>query len=260
MMNILLIAIFIIGILGIIDSVFVMTVVSSISAGVVMPGMIGIGLIIFACLKWWHPAPLIVKPLLRGLVIGISICILCSVMIIESLIVYHGQIKQTKQIESNYVIVLGCGVFSDGRLTLTLKNRLDIAYDYLVDYPEAICVVSGGQGLNEPVPEAVAMHDYLIKQGIDEDRILVEPKSTSTIENLTYSLDVINEYNSKLKKTAMIVSSDYHVFRSVFLAKNQGIKAYGLPSPTPWYIRLNSYMREYLAVVKSLVFDYTWWR
>ena len=42
-----------------------------------------------------------------------------------------------------------------------LQLRLDTAYDYLVENPDTIVIVSGGKGSNEPVSEAQGMYEYL---------------------------------------------------------------------------------------------------
>jgi uncharacterized SAM-binding protein YcdF (DUF218 family) len=154
----------------------------------------------------------------------------------------------------DYIIVLGCGIFSDGSLTRTLQNRLDTAYDYLIAHEDVPCVVSGGQGPDEPMPEAEAMMDYLVSRGIEPARIVAEPASTSTYENLAFSKTMMQQSVSDTGRVG-IVTSDFHVFRSLMIAENQGIDAYGIPAPTPWYVAINCYMREYLGVVNTLLFQ-----
>ena len=80
-----------------------------------------------------------------------------------------------------------------------------------------------------------------------------EENSTSTNENLQYSKEIMQQYNKDL--TVAIATSDFHIFRTKMLAKNQGLDAIGLPSTTAWYIWINSYLREFLAVIKSIIFD-----
>ena len=119
--------------------------------------------------------------------------------------------------DAGFVIVLGCGIFPDGQLTLSLKNRLDAAYDYLKEHEGSLCIVSGGQGANEPVPEAQAMSAYLRSRGIHPDRILMEDRSDSTLRNLMYSREIMARYPMQ-PQTAAIVTSDFHVFRALMLA------------------------------------------
>jgi uncharacterized SAM-binding protein YcdF (DUF218 family) len=53
----------------------------------------------------------------------------------------------------------------------------------------------------------------------------------------------------------MIITNDFHMFRSKILAGRAGLEAYGISSGTPWYIYPNVFLREYLAVFKSLLLD-----
>lgn len=252
--KILYITLLLIGILGIIDSLFVMKISVGLSAGVIAPGLIGIVLILYAILKLKLKGGRIIKrPVLRKIII-IGICLIVLIFaVIEGLIISTAYSKKAQYTQTNYVIVLGCGIFSDGQLTLTLMKRLNAAYDYLINNPETICIVSGGQGPNEPTTEAYAMNKYLVELGIDEDKIIQEGKSTSTDQNLQYSYDIISTYNKE--PTVAIATSDFHVFRTNLLAKKHGLDPIGLPCTTTWYIWINCYLREFLAVIKSLLFD-----
>ena len=83
--------------------------------------------------------------------------------------------------EADAVIVLGAAVHGD-RVTWVLSNRLDAAIDYLEAHPDAIAVVSGGQGPGETVTEGSAMRKYMIEHGIDESRVYAEERATNTGE------------------------------------------------------------------------------
>ena len=96
--------------------------------------------------------------------------------------------RQTPPANLDYLIVLGARVNPDGNPSPALQNRLNAAIDYLAANPETIAIASGGQGADEPVSEATCIRDALVAAGVDPDRILVEDQSTSTAENLTFSL------------------------------------------------------------------------
>ncbi len=87
-------------------------------------------------------------------------------------------------------------------------------------------VVSGGKGSGEKITEAKAMKDYLIKNGIDKNRIIEEDKSTNTYENFKYSKLKIEERSQrKLSDLKVkIVTTDFHVLRSKILAYRNGYK------------------------------------
>ena len=71
----------------------------------------------------------------------------------------------------------------------------------------------------------------------------------------TFSAAVMEEYNPKLNKTAVIVTNDFHIFRSLAVAKNRGITGYGLPCHTPLLVKVTSYMREFLTIVNTFLFQ-----
>lgn len=88
------------------------------------------------------------------------------------------------------VMIFGCYVRGEepGR---TLTTRLDAALSLLKRYPNADCIVSGGQGSNEAISEAEAMRRYLVSRGIAEERITLEDRSTNTSENLEYTFAIL---------------------------------------------------------------------
>ena len=92
----------------------------------------------------------------------------------------------------DYVIVLGAGV-NGSDPSLMLQNRIDRAFAYLTDNPDVICVVSGGQGDHEDISEAECMYRELTQMGIASERIWQENQSTSTVENLKFSVSLIKE-------------------------------------------------------------------
>ena len=90
----------------------------------------------------------------------------------------------------DYLIVLGAAVYKD-QPSLTLVRRLEGTKAYLDEHPETVAIVSGGMGKGETITEAQAMHDWLIAHGVAPERVIMEPKATSTMENLKYSFDII---------------------------------------------------------------------
>lgn len=173
-------------------------------------------------------------------------------ILIESLIIIGG--RRTPDVKVDYVIILGARLYGDIP-SPALLERLKVAKEYLIDNTDVKVVVSGGQGLDEDIAEAYAMKKYLINNGIEKDRIIVEDKSTTTFENLKFSLDKIKETNDNNNISLLIASNRYHIFRAKLLAKRLGAIPYGLPAKTPLIIVLQSYIREFLAVIKSYFID-----
>ena len=152
--------------------------------------------------------------------------------------------------DKDFVIILGSKIKEDGTLTPLLKGRVDKAIEfgkkqYENTKKEIYYIPSGGKGHDEVIAEGDAIQKYLLKQGIDKKYILVENNSTSTIENMKFS----NEIILKKKKDAKICFSttNYHVFRSGVIANECGIDCEGMGSKTKWYFYTNALIREFIA-------------
>lgn len=155
--------------------------------------------------------------------------------------------RNTPEAGLDYIIVLGAQVRENGP-SVVLQYRLDTAADYLRDNPSTICIVSGGQGYNEPVSEAVAMRDYLVARGIDETRIRMESASKNTVENMEFS----KVFFDPAADSVGIVTNNFHLFRACGIARKSGIEHISaiLAPSTPLYLP-NNLLREFLGVVKD---------
>lgn len=191
----------------------------------------------------------------------------------------------------DYIIIHGAGL--DGpRPTPLLAGRIDKALElWKKQHQHGKFVVSGGQGADEVVSEAQAMRDYLLEKGVPGDAILMEDKSTTTWENLRYSLAIINADRatdvdatssaavassgdvtttasdastsdasgtvaSNGDFTTAVVTSDFHVFRCAEYAHNLGIKADGIGSHTKGWYWPTAFIREFIAITKAHLWPY----
>ena len=156
--------------------------------------------------------------------------------------------------DEDAVIVLGCSVIGD-RISSPLKYRLDAAYEHYVKNPDALIVVSGGQGPQENLPEGEAMYNYLVERGIPSDSILVEDKATSTNENYRYSKEILDDYFKGQPYRCVYVTNRFHCYRAGRLAEINGLEAVGLGAPIGISAAIPSYMREVLAVFQLWIFN-----
>lgn len=178
---------------------------------------------------------------------------LVSFLIIEGLIIRSAYLKD--KYESDYVVVLGSGLHGD-QLSPTLRLRLDKCLEYLREHPKAKVVVSGGQGPDEYISEAEAMKRYLVADSIEEHRIIMEDKSTSTYENLLFSKNILEQI-APGEREILIITSDFHMFRAKFVASRVGLIPYGMCAESVNYLKPYYYLREYFVVFKSLIFYYS---
>lgn len=143
------------------------------------------------------------------------------------------------------VIVLGCRV-NGGTPSLALRRRIEIAADYLIENPSLQVIVAGGQGPDEWITEAEAMKRVLIQKGISEDRIIMEDRSTSTLENLAFSQRLLVE--NGLGSSVIIVSEGYHMYRALSIADRIGLDAQGLAAPTSLWLLPTFWVREWFGI------------
>lgn len=110
-------------------------------------------------------------------------------------------------------------------------------------------IVSGGKGSNEKISEAEAMKRYLIDNGVEENKIVLEDKSTTTYENLKYSKKKIEEYDSLKSNKIAFITSDFHIYRTAIFAKELQLEVDGIGSKTLYYYYPNSFIREFAAIL-----------
>ena len=164
--------------------------------------------------------------------------------------------KRVPPFDRDYILILGCQIRKDGTLTKLLQGRADRALEFARMQKEAtgkeiMFVPSGGQGPDEVMSEAKAISNYLVGQGIDEGRILVEGASANTFENFQNSVGLIQEIFGAQNPLIAFSTTNYHVFRSGLIAYDNGIAAEGIGSPTKSYFWVNAFIREFIATLYS---------
>lgn len=191
--------------------------------------------------------------------------------IVEILVFTGVAARDTSKLD--YVIVLGARVKEDG-ISKSLKKRLDKAIDYLDKNPGTILVLSGAQGMDEPVSEALAMKEYLVFNGVKEEQLILETRSYSTVENIAYSRVAIEEDQERKKAKSQespiimvpgtyvevpdkpikigVLTSDFHVFRAQQIAKKWGIPdIYSISCDSDPVLFIHFCVRECAAILKD---------
>ena len=121
------------------------------------------------------------------------------------------------------------------------------AEEYLKENPGTIAVLSGGKGSGENISEAQAMYDCLVEAGIEEERLIKEDKSTSTVENLEFSAALIGKGGR-----IGIISQNFHIYRALKLAEHQGYQdVYGIAASSEPIYQPHFMVREAFAIMKE---------
>jgi uncharacterized SAM-binding protein YcdF (DUF218 family) len=189
----------------------------------------------------------ILKLLKYSVIAILSYFIICNIVIF-----IYAQQKPVDNAET--MVVLGSQVVgTPATAPLTLQIRLDIAATYLQNHLQTKVVVCGGQGKDESASEASVMFNYLVNKGIDASRIYIEDKSTRTAQQFVYANRIL-----PLGKT-IVVTNDFHLLRSVMLAKRSGLNdVSGLSAPLSFsnFDKYIAMIREPLALANSWLFDH----
>jgi len=232
----------IIGVLLFIDAAFI-ALVANLSAGILALGILSLLLIVYGAL--WYKNK--IAKWIHGAVIAISIIIVSF----SAFLFFYGTIDNVDY-DEDVVIILGAGIHGE-QVTLTLARRLDKAVEYYAHNPDVVFVVSGGQGYQESITEALAMERYLIARGIPPENIIKEELSTSTYENFLFS-DAILSQEFPSGYSAALITNNYHVYRAERMAQYAGVSARHMGAAVTWYSIPAEYLREMMAVVKLWVF------
>lgn len=191
-------------------------------------------------IQLWQKKPARILILLAAILITIAVML----MIAASAAILGAE---SKSIPSNTpAIVLGCAV-KGSRPSKVLRERIDAAYDYMQEHPQAICVLSGGKGRGEEISEAECMYRELIHAGIDASRLYREGNSVNTKENLENSINILESCQSV--EAVTVISSEFHLYRGKWWAKKSGYKSYGYAARTDWKYFPTLFLREVIAVV-----------
>lgn len=227
--------------------------VTSIDTGVWICSGLGLLLILYAIFSD-HPHLLRLKPVFKVLFrVGAILIITVGMFILYMF--FSGQ-NDTVTYDEDVLIVLGAGIRGE-HVTTVLADRLRVSIKYHERNPKALIIVSGSQGPQESITEALAMERYLLRAGIPQDRIIKEEDSHSTYDNFTFSKRIIDRLVSEKilpeDYKACFITNDFHILRANTYATNLGLITTHLHAPTRLYLVPVAYIRECLAMVKMVL-------
>lgn len=176
------------------------------------------------------------------LFLSLSIFYLIFIMMMYTLTSWLNLIN-IRQKPLDYVVVLGAGLIGK-KVTPLLASRINRGIQIYRRNPGSKLILSGGQGSDEEIPESHAMAKYAEEQGVPKSDLIIEDKSKTTNENLRFSHNLM-----KPNSTFCLVTSSYHVYRALVLAKRQGLQCVGYGAKTKWYFTLNAFIREFIAYI-----------
>lgn len=182
--------------------------------------------------------------------IKITAIVIITAAVICLCLSYVIVLSGTKRADSQkMIIILGCKVRGE-TASVTLEKRVLCAVEFLQKNPNAKAVLSGGQGRGEKISEALCMKRLLVKNGIDENRLLIEDKSTTTYENFLFSKRF---FEGEGVEDIAVATSEYHQKRARLICRRLGVNAYSVSSKTPLTLLPTFVLRELFALVKEFM-------
>jgi len=183
-----------------------------------------------------------VPPVLRLAWRSLMLIGLIWLMVLEGFVLTG--MTQSAPENMDYIIVLGARVEKDGP-SPALTRRLNAAAEYLEDSPDTLVIASGGQGSDEPMSEAECIRNELVARGIEPGRILLEDKSTDTMQNIAFSMELIDDHRASVG----IITNNFHVYRAEKLARAAGLEnACGIAAKYTGYTLFHYMFREAVCI------------
>lgn len=173
------------------------------------------------------------------------IVILLAALITGGMILYRG--LGTKG-TFTYMIVLGTAVEGTEPSPM-LSDRIEAAAKYMQENPHVIAIATGYKAEGDSISEAQCIYNGLTALGIAPERILIEDKATSTIENFQYALDLLEQELGRIPQNIGVLSSEFHLLRARMIAADHGIDAVTVAAHTSDTKAFFTYfLREILVV------------
>lgn len=157
-------------------------------------------------------------------------------------------IIEISNIKENYdaILVLGAGL-KNGKPSPVLKDRLDTAYEAYIKGASSKIIVSGDHG-RKYYDEVNVMKDYLISKGVPSDDIFMDHAGFSTYDTIYRAKEIF------LCDKVLIITQEFHIFRSLYIAKKLDLEAEGVSATLRHYSEETKFeLREILARNKDFV-------
>lgn len=147
--------------------------------------------------------------------------------------------------QADAILILGAFVDGDGDPSPVLADRLEYGYQLYQAGKAPKILVSGDHGTSH-YDEVNAMKEYLLKKGVPKEDIFLDHAGFNTYDSMYRAKEIFQI------KSLLISTQAFHINRSIFIARNLGMDAYGYPSPDKEIYRM-AYLnfRENLAKVKA---------
>ena len=193
------------------------------------------------------------KAILLVLAFGVAACLLGMLTVLGINGWVKGSVSDAILSEENAaalqdvdcIIVLGCQVRDDGTPSHMLEDRLRRSVSLYQKGAAPKLLMSGDHG-RQGYDEVDTMKRYAVDAGIDSADVFMDHAGFSTYETMYRAKEIF------CAKKVLIVTQEYHLYRSVYIARQLGLDAYGVACDyRTYYGQTARDLREILARVKD---------
>lgn len=129
---------------------------------------------------------------------------------------------------ADVILVLGAAEYR-GRPSPVLRARLDHALALWEQKLAARILTTGGAGGDPQFTEGEVARNYLVKNGVPSEAIMLEAEGESTVHSTAAAAEIMRRMNWK---SCIVVSDAYHIFRVKKMLEFRGLDVYGSPRPS----------------------------
>ena len=164
----------------------------------------------------------------QGVLCGLLLALLVLVYVERSLfLAIRAQAACEEARPTDALVVFGAAEYN-GAPSPVLKARLDHALDLEERGFAPLVITTGGSGGDRRFTEAGVGRDYLIQQGVAEEKILADTHSLTTAQSVRAVTLLLR---GRGKHTCLAVSDGFHLYRIKLMFRSLGITAYASPAP-----------------------------
>jgi vancomycin permeability regulator SanA len=156
--------------------------------------------------------------------------------------------EEAAELNADCILVLGAGVWEDGRPSMMLADRLKQGIELYKSGVSDRLLMSGDHGRME-YDEVNVMKDYAVERGVPSGHIFMDHAGFSTYDSMYRARDIFGA------KKIIIVTQKYHMYRALYIARALGLEAYGVNSdPREYQGQRYREIREFAARIKDFFF------
>ncbi len=155
----------------------------------------------------------------------------------------RGTVKEAPDV----LLILGCRVRGE-KPEPTLQMRIDKAAEYLLENRKTVAIACGGiVHDDQDISEARVICDMLTEKGVEKERLIMEDKSLTTVQNFINAKKIMEDMGFDEGATVGILSSDFHLMRASVIAQRCSFEAETLAAPSPKNEKIKNCIRELFA-------------